>query len=71
MLDFTRICTCPAHVLEGSPKVVHGSSMILALKALGRPLQAQGAKIEKLATGVAHTAHVAREWSSDNFSQKI
>ncbi len=71
VLDFTRICTCPAHVLEGSPKVVHGSSMILALKALGRPLQAQGAKINKPANGVAHGADVARERGSGNFGQKI
>jgi len=71
MLDLTRIGTGPAHVLEGSPKVVHGCGMILPLKALGRPLQAQGAKINKLASGVAHSADVARERGSGNFGQKI
>jgi hypothetical protein len=34
VLDLERIGTCPAHVLEGSPKVVHSASMILLLKAL-------------------------------------
>ncbi len=29
VLDVERIGTCPAHVLEGSTKVVHRSSMIL------------------------------------------
>jgi hypothetical protein len=29
VLDLGRIGTCPAHVLEGSTKVVHRSSMIL------------------------------------------
>jgi hypothetical protein len=61
VLDLERIGTCPAHVLEGRTKVVHRSSMILPLKPLGRPLQAQGAKIKKLAGGLAHRADVARE----------
>jgi hypothetical protein len=71
VLDFERIGTCPAHVLEGSTKVVHRSSMILPLKALGRSLQAQGAEINKLAGAVAHGADVARERDGGNFSQKI
>ena len=41
MLDLERIGTCPAHVLEGSPKVVHRAGMILPLEALGRLLQAK------------------------------
>jgi hypothetical protein len=43
--------------------------MILPLKALGRPLQAKGAKINKLANGVAHSADVARERRHGNFGQ--
>ena len=68
MLDFERIGTCPAHVLEGGTKIVHRSGMILPPEALGRPLQPQGAKINKLA-GVAHRADIAREWGRGNFSQ--
>jgi hypothetical protein len=34
VLDFARISTCPAHVLEGSPKVIHRSGVILPLEAL-------------------------------------
>ncbi len=61
VLDLERIGTRPAHVLEGSTKIVHRSGMILSLKPLRRPLQAQGAKIKKLATGVvAHGADIAR-----------
>ena len=41
VLDLGRIGTCSAHVLEGSTKIVHRSSMILPLEALGRPLQAK------------------------------
>ena len=41
VLDFERIGTCPAHVLEGSPKVVHRVGMILPLEALGRPREAK------------------------------
>ncbi len=70
MLDFERIGTCPTHVLEGSTKVVHRSGMILPLKALSRPLQTEGAKINKLA-GVAHRADIARERRHGNSSQKI
>jgi hypothetical protein len=44
VLDLERIGTCPARVLEGNPKVLHGAGMILLLKALGCPLQPQGAK---------------------------
>ncbi len=40
VLDLERIGTCSAHVLEGSPKVVHRAGMILPLQALSRPLQA-------------------------------
>ncbi len=71
VLDLERIGACPAHVLEGSTKVIHRSGVILPLEALGRPLQAEGAKINKLAGGVAHSAHVARERGRGNFSQKI
>jgi hypothetical protein len=71
VLDLERIGTCSAHVLEGSPKVVHRAGMILPLQALSRPLQAQGAKIKKLAGGLAHRADVAREWGRGNFSQRV
>jgi hypothetical protein len=71
VLDLKRTGTCPAHVLEGSPKVVHRSGMIPPLKPLGGSLQAQGAKIKKLAGGLAHRADVARERNRGNFSQKI
>jgi hypothetical protein len=71
MFHLERIGTCPPHVLEGSPKVVDGASMILPLKPLSRPLQTQGAKINKLARGLAHSADIAREQGSGNFSQKI
>jgi hypothetical protein len=41
VLGFESTGTCPAHVLEGSTKVVHGAGMILPLEALGRPLEAK------------------------------
>ncbi len=41
MLDLERIGTCSAHVLEGSPKVVHRSGVILPPKALSSSLQAK------------------------------
>ena len=72
MLDLERIGTCPARVLEGSPKVLHGAGMILLLKALGCPLQPQGAKIDKLAVGlVTHKADIGRAQGDANFSQRI
>jgi hypothetical protein len=71
VLDFERIGTCSAHVLEGGTKVIHRSSVILLLKALSRPLQAEGAKIKKLAGVVAHGAGIARAAPLSNFSQKI
>jgi hypothetical protein len=71
VLDLGRIGTCSAHVLEGSPKVVHRAGMILPPKALSRPLQAQSAKIKKLTGGLAHRADVAREWGRGNFSQRV
>jgi hypothetical protein len=45
--------------------------VILLLKALSRPLQAEGAKIKKLAGVVAHGAGIARAAPLSNFSQKI
>jgi hypothetical protein len=45
--------------------------MILPLQALSRPLQAQGAKINELATGVvAHSADIARERDGGNPSRR-
>jgi hypothetical protein len=58
-------------VLERSTKVIHRSGVILPFEALGCSLQAEGAKINKLANRVAHGAHVARERASGNFGQKI
>ena len=41
MLDLERIGTCSAHVLEGSPKVVHRAGMVLPLEVLSSSLQAK------------------------------
>ena len=41
VLDLERIGTCSAHVLEGSPKVIHRAGMVLPLEALGRLLHAK------------------------------
>jgi hypothetical protein len=40
VLNLERIGTCLAHVLEGSPKIVHRSGMVLPLQALSGSLQA-------------------------------
>ncbi len=72
VLDLERIGTRPAHVLEGSTKVLYRSGMILPLKALSRPLQAEGAKIKKLAAGlVTHDADIWRAQGDGNFSQRV
>jgi hypothetical protein len=41
VLDLERIGTCSAHVLEGSPKVVHRAGMVLPLEVLSSSLQAK------------------------------
>jgi hypothetical protein len=41
VLDLERIDTCSAHVLEGSPKVVHRAGMVLPLEVLSSPIAGQ------------------------------